>query len=259
MQLHVPAIQPDVLFTLAGLTITNTLVMSWLAIATLVGLALLSTRRMQLVPSGLQNLAEMVVEGLIGLAEQAGGAGARRFLPLVGTLFLYILIANWMGVLPGVGSLAITDPATHHSVILLRSANSDLSITAAMAVIVFLWVQFVGLQTSPRAYIMKFFWPPGLNILETIAEIARPLSLAMRLFGNVLAGFFLVEIFIQLAPPIVPALALGFELFVGLIQALIFAILTLAFLSLATAHGQTEDHQAPQEPPSAHWPARASQ
>ncbi len=248
MEIHVPALQPEVLFRLESLTIlgqpfqiTNTLLTSFLAIILLLVLAFASTSRMTLVPGRAQGAAEAIIETLLGLAEQAGGPSARKFLPLVGTLFLYILVANWIGVLPGVGSLQIFT-AEHREIVPFRSANSDLSITAAMALIVFFWVQIVGIRSNPKAYFLKFLWPPGLNIMELIAEIARPMSLALRLFGNILAGFILVEVFLQLAPVGVPAVALFFELFVGLVQALIFAILTIAFLSLSTSHGHSDEH-----------------
>jgi F-type H+-transporting ATPase subunit a len=112
--------------------------------------------------------------------------------------------------------------------------------TAAMALIVFVWVQVTGIRSDAKAYFLKFLWPPGLGFLELISEIARPVSLALRLFGNILAGFILVEVMLQIVPVVVPAVFLAVELGVGLIQALIFAILTLAFLSLAAAHGHSE-------------------
>ena len=230
MEIHVP-IQPQALFTLGGLLITNTLLTSWIAAALLIVLALIATRNMRLVPSGIQNVGESIIEVLIALGEQSAGPNARRFLPLVATLFLYIWVSNWIGILPGVGSI----PA-------LRSANSDLSITAAMALIVFFWVQVAGLRADPRAYFVKFLWP--VPILELLTEFTRPLSLALRLFGNILAGFILVEVMLQIVPIGVPAIFLAVEMGVGLIQALIFAMLTLAFLSLASSHGHAEEHHA---------------
>lgn len=227
MEIHVPPMQPQVLFTNGVLTITNTLLTSWIAAVLLIVFALVATRNMRLVPTGLQNVAELLVEALLNMGEQAAGPAARRFLPLVATLFLYIWFANWIGILPGVGSI----PA-------LRSANSDLSITAAMAIIVFVWVQVTGLRADPKAYFLKFVWP--IPILEIITEFSRPLSLALRLFGNIIAGFILVEVMLQIAPFGVPALFLALELGVGVIQALIFAILTLAFLSMASSHGHAE-------------------
>ena len=230
MEIHVQ-LQPHVLFTIGSLIVTNTLLTSWIAVVLLIIFALVATRKMSLVPTGLQNVAETIVEALLNMSEQAAGPSARRFLPLVATLFLYILFANWIGIFPGVGSI----PA-------LRSANSDLSITAAMAIIVFAYVQWTGLRANPKAYFLKFIWP--IPILELITEFSRPLSLALRLFGNIVAGFILVEVMLQAVPIVVPAVFLGLELGVGLIQALIFAILTLAFLSLASSHGHTEAEHA---------------
>ncbi len=222
----------------AGLAITNTLLTSWVAVILLMVFAFVATQALRSgssaalsSPSGIQNAAEAIVELLLALGEQAAGPNARRFLPLVATLFLYIWIANWIGILPGVGTIPV-----------LRTANSDLSITAAMAILVFLWVQITGLRASPKAYVLKFLWPPFLGQLEIISEIVRPVSLALRLFGNILAGFILVEVMLQLVPFAVPAVFLAVELGVGLIQALIFAILTLAFLSLAVAHSHEEAH-----------------
>lgn len=224
LEIHVP-IQPEVLFTIAGvIPVTNTLFTSWIVIVVLIAFALISTRKMQAVPAGLQNVAETIVEVLLALGEQVAGPRARSFLPLVATLFLYILFSNWIGILPGFGSI----PA-------LRSSNSDLSITAAMALTVFVWVQVVGFRADPKTYFIKFLWPGML--IEIVTELARPVSLAFRLWGNIIAGFILVEVMLQIAPVLVPAAFLALELGVGAIQALIFAVLTLAFLSMATAHG----------------------
>jgi len=223
VEIHVP-IQPQPLFTIGGVVVTNTLLTSWIAVLAVLLFVFLVTRNMKLVPTGIQNFGEAIVELMLSMGEQAAGPASRRFLPLVLTLFLYIWFANWIGVFPGVGTIPI-----------FRSPNSDLSITAAMAIIVFIWVQVTGLRTNVKAYFLKFIWP--IPILELLTEISRPLSLALRLFGNILAGFILVEVMLQIVPIVVPAVFLGVELGVGLIQALIFAILTLAFLSLATSHG----------------------
>jgi F-type H+-transporting ATPase subunit a len=230
LEIHVP-IQPEVLFTIAGvIPVTNTLFTSWIVIVVLVAFALYATRKMEAVPRGLQNIAEAIVEVLLALGEQVAGPRARSFLPLVATLFLYILFSNWIGIFPGFGSITA-----------LRSSNSDLSITAAMALMVFVWVQVVGFRADPKAYFVKFIWPGML--IEIVTELARPVSLAFRLWGNIIAGFILVEVMLQIAPILVPAAFLALELGVGAIQALIFAVLTLAFLSMATSHGG-ESHAA---------------
>ncbi len=233
----------------SGIPVYATTLAAWLACAVLIIFALLATRNMTLIPGGLQNLAEFAVESLAGLCEQVAGARGRAFLPLVGTLFMFILVANWMGILPFFVEFnwlhhAVPFTASHEAP--LRSANSDLNVTAAMAVIVFLWVQVTRIRSSGLfGWIKHLTWGPP-PILELISEIARPVSLALRLFGNILAGEVLLLVISSLVGFAVPIIFMGFELFVGIVQALIFAILTLAFLSLASAHhgGEEEHHGA---------------
>jgi F-type H+-transporting ATPase subunit a len=237
MEFHLPA---PVVFYLAGIPVTSTIVAAWLACAVIILFTWLATRRMTLVPGKLQNLTEFAVEGLLGPCEQVAGPRGRAFLPLVGTLFFFILVANWMGILP----FFAENDWTHHvswtasHTAPLRSANSDLNVTAAMAVLVFLCVQFAYIRSlGIFGWLKHLTWGPP-PVLELISEIARPVSLALRLFGNILAGEVLLLVMSNLVPVGVPVLFLGFELFVGIVQALIFAILTLAFLSLASAeHG----------------------
>jgi F-type H+-transporting ATPase subunit a len=199
---------------------------------------------MTLIPSGLQNFAEFAVESMLMLCEQVAGAKARSFLPLVATLFFFILVANWMGILPFFGE---TDWIHHHVPFTashdapLRSANSDLNIPAAMAAIVFLWVQVTRIRTGGLLGYVKHLTIGPPPILELISEISRPVSLALRLFGNIFAGGVLVLVMSALVPFGVPLLFMAFEMFVGVVQALIFAILTLAFLALAAqGHGSDE-------------------
>lgn len=234
-----------VLFTIAGLPVTNTIFTAWIASAVLIVVSLVATRNMQAVPGRLQNAFEMVVEGLLAIGTQTADARrARRFFPLIATFFLFILFSNWLGVLPlfGEGELYRIIPteggeAVEHANI-LRSANSDLNVTAAMALIVFVWTELLGLRAGGLAYLKEFIWP-GL-LIEVISHIARAVALALRLFGNILAGEILLAIMSALVPLVIPALFIGFELFVGLVQALIFALLALAFMTLATEHEAVE-------------------
>ena len=230
-----------------GIPVTSTIIAAWLAIAVLIAFVLLATRTMTLIPGKLQNFVEFAVEGILAPCEQVAGARGRAFLPLVGTLFFFILTANWMGILPlwAENNWEHHVPWTASHAAPLRSANSDLNVTAAMAVIVFAWVQITMVRTNGLlAWLKHLTWGPP-PILELISEIARPVSLALRLFGNILAGEVLLLVMSGLIPIGVPALFMGFELFVGIVQALIFAILTLAFLSLASAHhGGEAEHGA---------------
>jgi F-type H+-transporting ATPase subunit a len=250
MEGFVVEIPASVVFMLGPVPITNTIVAAWLAMAVLVGFSILATRQMELVPRGLQNLAEFAVESLLAICEQVAGPKGRDFLPLVGTLFLFILVANWMGILP----FWAESNWIHHGVKWthdhgppLRSANSDLNIPLAMAVIVGVWVQWLRIRTSGLLGWLKHLTIGPPPLLELISEISRPISLALRLFGNIFAGGVLVYVMTELTKLVVPIVFMTFELFVGIVQALIFAILTLAFMSLATAehgaeHGHGEQH-----------------
>lgn len=233
MQVHVELAAPT-LFWLFGLPVSNTIFTAWLATLALAVFALAATRNMQMVPGRLQNLAEIVVEQFLAIGEQTADARrARRFLPLAATAFLFILTANWMGILPLFGEGELFIQRGEQTINVLRSANSDANVTLAMALIVFFVVEFVGFRSGGLAYAKEFVWP-GL-LIEVISHLARPVALALRLFGNVTAGEVLLAV-AGAVPIIIPAVAMGFELFVGIVQALIFALLTLAFLSMSTAH-----------------------
>lgn len=269
MQFHIAA--PTV-FQLGPFPITNTILAAWLAIIVLLLFSRAATAKMAVVPGRLQGLAELVVEQFINIGTTTADARrARAFLPIAATGFLFILVANWMGVLPlyGEGELYVSKPAqvaaevpnpapakpgasspevSHpegtaassgegaeaEEVNLLRSANSDLNITFAMGLIIFLYSEFLGFKTGGLAYAKEFIWP-GMFI-EVISHVARPVALALRLFGNILAGEILLAVIGGLVGVAVPALFMGFELFVGIVQALIFSLLTIAFLSMSTAH-----------------------
>jgi F-type H+-transporting ATPase subunit a len=234
LQVHVEIAAPT-LFWLFGLPVSNTIFTALLVSLVLILFAVAATRNMSLVPGRLQNIAELIVEQFLAIGEQTADARrARRFLPLAATAFLFILTANWMGILPlfGEGEFYLAHGEKHVNV--LRSANSDLNVTFAMALIVFFVVEFIGFRSGGLAYAKEFIWP-GL-LIEVISHLARPVALALRLFGNILAGEILLVVMTGLVPLLVPAFFLGFEMFVGIVQALIFALLTLAFLSMSTAH-----------------------
>jgi F-type H+-transporting ATPase subunit a len=247
---HMPQPPAEVIFDLFGVPVTNSIFTAWCVIALLVLFAFFSTRNMRMVPSGLQNFWELVVELWIGVVEQSMGRRGRRFIPLIATAFLFILFSNWIGILPVVGTVTIKDPHGH-DVPVFRSANSDLNVTAAMAVIVILIAEFLELRSlGLLGYLKGFFIPNPLRWLEIFT---RALSLSLRLFGNIFAGEVLVATMIGVAPIALFAF-LGLELFVGLIQALIFSMLTLVFFTIATAHEHAqhdEPHPRSAEVPSA--------
>lgn len=240
---HTPELPADVIFELFGvLPITNTIFTAWCVMLVLVLFAYFSTRNMRLVPSGFQNLWEMIVELWIGILDQTMGPRGRRFLPLIATGFIFILFSNWLGILPVVHNITIVDPEGH-VVPLFRSANSDLNVTAAMAVAVILIAEVLEFRSlGVGGYVKGLVFP---NFLRWLEMVTRPVSLSLRLFGNIFAGEVLVVTILGLAPfALFPFL--GLELFVGIIQAIIFSMLSMVFLALATAHEHApSDHVDP--------------
>ncbi len=250
--MHV-SITPEIITNLLGIPVSNTLIASLMATAILIAIAYFSTRKMKETPKGIQNLFEAIIEALFKMAD--GVTGDRKqtyqFFPIVATIFIFIITSNWLGLLPGFGSLGFYEIAKEgmlengHAVFipLLRSTNSDLNTTLALAIVSVLAIQIFGIMalgvfkygkkfinfSSP----IKFF----VGILELISEVAKMISFSFRLFGNVFAGEVLLVVIMTLAPFIAPLPFFGLELFVGFVQALVFSMLTLVFLKVAvTAH-----------------------
>lgn len=279
-----PAIEipAEEVFQLFGFPITNTLIASWLAMLVLILLSYFGTRHMKLVPSGLQNLLEMVVEGFFGLVEDVAGARwARKFFPIVMTIFLFVIVSNWMGILPLYGSVGwlheahgdmtgyeiqeiggnaaiLTGQEAEHGhgyvlVPFFRSAATDLNMTLALALISVGLTQYFGIRALGLKYFTKFiiidfshgafegFVNLFVGILELISEFAKIISFTFRLFGNIFAGEVLLGVIAFLIPYIVSLPFYGLELFVGFVQALVFMMLTLVFFALATL-GHGEAH-----------------
>ena len=233
--------------------ISNTLVASLITTVVLIVIAYFATKNIKEVPKGLQNLFEVIIEALFNMVDSVTEDKKQtfKFFPLVATIFIFIIISNWLGLLPGFGSVGFFEtikegmPSEEHSVFvpLLRSANSDLNATLALAIVSVLATQIFGIMAlgifKYGKKFLNFSSPVGffVGILELISEIAKMISFSFRLFGNVFAGEVLLVVIIMLAPFIVPIPFFALELFVGFIQALVFAMLTLVFLKVAvTTH-----------------------
>lgn len=234
---------------LGPMPITNSMVTSWIASVLLITVALLATRKMKMVPAGIQNVFEFAVEALFNTANSVidNEKATRKYFPLIGTIFLFIVFNNWLGLIPGVGTIGLHEHIHGKEVLvpLFRSGNADLNMTLALAITTVIAVQLFGIAAiGVFKYGKKFinFSNPILfivGILELIGEISRIISFSFRLFGNVFAGEVLLTVIAFIVPFIAPLPFYGLELFVGFIQALVFTMLALVFIKSAIT-----DHEA---------------
>lgn len=293
---------------IGNVAITNAIVTALLADVILVVLAILGTRHIQLIPSGLQNFLEWVVETLYDLTESvAGTKWTPRFFAIVATIFFYVLVSNWFGLIPGLAAVGLceehhTEQATEHVAVpglaaplldhpeedprpllgcqvgevivpLFRSPSTDLNNNFALALISVFMTQVFGVIALGPGYFSRYFNVKGMirafgpdehgqrrgcggmlyvfvlgainffvGILETISEFAKIISFSFRLFGNIFAGEVMLLVLASLAPLMLTLPFLGLEVFIGLIQAFIFYILTLAFFTVATVSHGEEHH-----------------
>lgn len=231
--------------------VVNSMLATWVTMIVLLALAWAGTRKMSVVPGRLQSLFELVVEFLVGLVESvAGPAKGRRFFTIVASIFLFILVNNWLGLFPLFGSLGFWEAAKEAAhgaeaepmfVPLLRSASTDLNTTIALAIVSVALTQVYGVQhLGFGSYAAKFVnlkgGPIGIfvGLLEIISEFAKIISLSFRLFGNIFAGEVLLATMAFLIPWVASVPFMGLELFVGMMQAFVFAMLTLVFMTMAT-------------------------
>lgn len=205
----------------AGLTFNwETLEMTWITMAIVLLVAVLATRNLKLVPSGWQNVVEMVVTALGEQSETMLGKRGRFLSPFIVTLFLFLLVSNWVGLIPT-----------------MASPTNDLNTTLGLALLVICMVHVLGVYMKGGHYIAHFFQPtPVFVIINAIEEVAKPITLAFRLFGNILAGEILIIVLLKLMPiwmPVPSVLWLAFSIFIGGVQAVIFTMLSMAYLANA--------------------------
>ncbi len=241
---------PEVVGHIFGVPITNTLITIWVVMALTALGAWLLRRKLTLIPGKFQVLMELLIGGVYDYMTDVleDSALARRFFPIVMTIFIFILAANWFGLLPGVTSIGFYEvhDGARTLVPLLYPATTDLNVTLALALIAFFTIEIAGvMMLGFLKYAGKFvnFKSPlsfAIGIIELFSEIARLVSFSFRLFGNIFAGKTLIVIALFFVPYFVPVPLLAFELFVGFIQAFIFAVLTLFFIKLAI----TDAHEA---------------
>lgn len=264
----IPPAAAEVIFHIGTFPVTNALLNGWVAVVFFVIIASFVSERSALVPKGIQNIAEAIVEFMLGEIRKVTGdaARARKFLPIVGTIFLFILFSNWLGLVPGTGSIGIweTKEGVRELVPLFRPAGSDLNLTLAIALFAVVASHVFGIiALGPVGHVSKFvnvrgvlkslrhgpiavvvaLIEFGVGLLEIVSEVAKVLSLSLRLFGNVFAGEVLITVILGLFAYFLPIPFIFLEVLVGAIQATVFAMLTLAYLTVATeAHGEG-DHE----------------
>jgi F-type H+-transporting ATPase subunit a len=228
---------PEPVFEIGHFVITNTMLTSLLVIVFLGILAVIYRSRISVdKPSRFQSLVEWTIGSVLDICESAAGRDlGRRIFPLVGSFFVFILAANWIGLLPGFSAIHITN-FEGKTVPLLRSANSDLNMTIAMALIAVTTVQVLGVRAhGVRGYLRELSTPIFLTPIHLISEVSHIVSLAGRLFGNIFGGEVLMLVMYTLVPYVVPTIFLGLEALFGYIQALIFSVLTVVYIALAAA------------------------
>ncbi|HWQ60378.1 MAG TPA: F0F1 ATP synthase subunit A [Candidatus Fimivivens sp.] len=239
------------LFSIAGFSVTNSLLVAVFVAVLLAISTVFLVRNPKQVPRGAQNVIETVFEGLLSFIESItqDRKQARDFFPLVATIFLFVLFSNWSGLLPGAGTVGLNEEHAGRIIMVpfLRGPAADLNMTVALSLISVFSVQIFGiLALGIRGYASKFLVAPWkkpyvigtvVGLLELIGEFAKILSFSFRLFGNVFAGEVLLTVMLSLVPYFVPLPFLLLEVFVGVVQAAVFSLLTIVFLKMAvTGH-----------------------
>lgn len=266
--LAIPPLAAEPIFNIGAFPVTNTYINSTITVVLFVIVGFLVKRNVRMVPRGLQNFIESIMELLLGYFDQITGSrkNSLRFFPLVGSLFFFILISNWIGLLPGVGTIGVYQVVHGHLelVPILRGATTDLNLTIAMAVLGVAASHIVGVMTIGFfKYAGKFIkvadiWkavksgkPVNMltafveffvGLIEIISEIAKLASLSLRLFGNIFAGEVLLTVMLGLIAIGVPLPFIFLEILVGVVQATVFSMLVLVYVSVAImpVHGHDE-------------------
>jgi F-type H+-transporting ATPase subunit a len=243
-------------------SITSTIVTMWIVTVLVLALLWLMSRGGQLVPGRAQNAIEHVYELIEGFGTSIGGKEAKPFITVFVAFFLYILFSNWSGLIPPIGK-----------VVELRGPTSDVNITIGLALVAFTFFEYQGFRhLGVRGYLSKFF-PLGefrngigagvialfVGLIELLLEFVKPVTLSMRLFGNIYGGEVALGVLTALTIAIIPMAMIALELLLNLAQALIFSTLTLMFAIIAVESHGGEHHEEATEigPAGAHAPAAA--
>ena len=233
------------------ISLSNSILTMWLVMAVLVVIGVAAARAVHEVPGRFQGFIEVIVQGLVDFMKDAGGVRVVRYLPLFGTLFLFALISNWLSIVPLVGQVEV-----------LRAPTSDYHTNLALALTGFVWYQAAGIRQNGLGYFTRWVNFPAfkegplvgavmlifVGPIEFFSELFRILTLTLRLWGNIWGGEIVLAVLAGLL--FVPSFVLpfiGLELFIGFIQAFVFAFLVLLYIILALESHGGEEHEAVHE------------
>jgi len=264
---HEATLFAEPIFHIGNFTVTNSLIMSWATVFILVLIFILIGRKVKKIPRGLQNIFELLLDEGLKLADSVTGSRKKseKFLPISLALFLFVLLNNWLGLLPGVGTIGFVETEGAHSVFvpILRGGTADLNTTLALALFAVVVSHVMGvIAIGAWKHLNKFLnfeaflAIPGkimkdpaivlinpikafVGVVEVIGEVAKVASLSFRLFGNIFAGEVLLASMMALFAFLLPLPFMFLEIIVGIIQALIFGMLTMVFMTIATS---AEEH-----------------
>lgn len=249
--LHI-SISAEPVFEIFGISITNSIATSWVITALILTFFYFATKNLLLKGklTRLQMFVELLIEGLYNIVESiAGKTKARLFFPLVMTFFIFIVPSNWSGLLPGAGSIGSNGIIKGNEVFIpiLRGPTADINTTLALALIAMFMVQYYGFKFQGFKYLKKFFdFSNPINafvgILELVSDLSKVISFTFRLFGNIFAGEVLIAVMSYLVPLIAPMPFYALEVFVGIIQGLVFLMLATVFMNMATIGHGDENH-----------------
>jgi F-type H+-transporting ATPase subunit a len=243
---HAIVLAPETLGHIGPLPVTNTLLVSWAVMAVLIVFAIAVSRKVTLVPKGIQNFAELIIENIYTTVSDLAGPKTKTFFPWVASFFLFILTANLLGLFPGFATITYKPEGAEHAVPLLRSINSDLNMTAALAILSVVTTHFFAIRyLGLKDYLKKWFSLQMFGVflfvglLELVGEFTKMVSLSFRLFGNIFAGEVVLGTVSSIFAFFVPLPFYFLELIVAFVQAAVFMMLTLVFMVLLS-----EKHEA---------------
>jgi F-type H+-transporting ATPase subunit a len=236
---------PATIFQLGPFPVTNSLLNTFIVDALLIGAAYAISKNLSLIPGKFQNLMEMLMDTIYNLTESVAEDRAKKIFPFFMTFFLFILIANWTGLLPVIKSLEFFNG--HEHVHLFRAASTDLNVTLALALVSIVATHSMSISTlGIKEYISRYlsFNPFNLfiGLLELFSEFAKIVSFSFRLFGNIFVGEVMLGQLTTAFAFVLPVPLILYELGVGVIQAVIFGMLTMAFMAILTTPHNAEGH-----------------